>query len=321
MREIIRKLLKNSKLVKTRYLNFLYKYDYKRFIEYSSTYNETPAVLAARLRVLIHTIEKGLSLPQVKKNFGHEKILEIIRLYEAYKISPCKEDLSVIELAEGLLAAYIAHCTACGDDIAFIPEKYRNLGKNHNNAGTICVSGGKKLGLDFKEFAVARHSSRQFKDETVDDAIIEQVVELAQTAPSACNRQSVRIFAITNKEKIQRVVRLHGGMRGFSLPSVIFVVASDLSAYLNEGERDTPFVDGGIFLMNMLYSLEYYNLASCPIIWSSEPTNDTILYDIADIPKSFEIVGLIAAGVIPEDGFKAAYSKRKPVADVLKIVK
>ena len=61
-----------------------------------------------------------------------------------------------------------------------------------------------------------------------------------------------------NREKIMKIIALHGGMRGFDIPGAIFVITGDLRLYQNEYERNTLFVDGGIFLMNLLYALDYF---------------------------------------------------------------
>ena len=113
---------------------------------------------------------------------------------------------------------------------------------------------------------------------------------------------------------------MHGGLNGFDFPAVIFVVTGDLTLYQNEYERNTVFVDGGIFLMNLLYSLEQFQIAACPIIWGAEPDNDQKLYKLLDIPESQEIISLVAAGNFPDGEVKVACSYKRPTETILHIV-
>ena len=52
---------------------------------------------------------------------------------------------------------------------------------------------------DFRAFAQSRHSVRWFSDATVDLGVIKQAISIAQTAPSACNRQATRVKIIKDK--------------------------------------------------------------------------------------------------------------------------
>ena len=145
-------------------------------------------------------------------------------------------------------------------------------------------------------------------------------VQLAQTAPSACNRQATRIYACTNREKIMKIIALHGGMRGFDIPGAIFVITGDLRLYQNEYERNTLFVDGGIFLMNLLYALDSLGLVACPLIWGSEPSDDKKLSEILNIKPHEKIVAWISAGYCPGKAFKAAISSKRDLNTILRII-
>ena len=142
-------------------------------------------------------------------------------------------------------------------------------------------------------------------------------VALAQTAPSACNRQSTHVFACLNTEKIAMIKHRHGGLSGFANLNALLVVTGNLRLYQNEYERNTVFVDGGIFLMNLLYSLDAHNIASCPIIWGAEPDNDHFLYNLLGIPESHEIISLIAIGNFPENDVLIPLSLKRDTQSIL----
>lgn len=52
----------------------------------------------------------------------------------------------------------------------------------------------KKVNGSFPDFFMSRHSVRQFSDLTIDIEDIEKAVKLAMKAPSACNRQSCKVY-------------------------------------------------------------------------------------------------------------------------------
>ena len=64
-----------------------------------------------------------------------------------------------------------------------------------------------------------------------------------------------------------KALKIQGGFLGYAMPPVLLLVTSDIRAFMNNGERNEPFVDGGLFSMSLLYALEAYGLAACPLIY------------------------------------------------------
>lgn len=308
-----------TKFGRTRYLNYLYQYDLKQYFDNSLMGIGEEKKLATQIRLLAHAIEKGFSLSDPKPGFGKKKIIELVYLYEKYKLYKNPEDDQIRDVVFATLNAYIQFQKSNNIDISFIPEQYRQNGKNDIKAGTAYY----KLleNNNFAEIAYARHSSRCFSKKCVSEYTIKEVIKLAQTAPSACNRQATRVYACINSHKIDEIMKMHGGLNGFDKPSVIFAVTGDLNLYQNEFERNTVYVDGGIFVMNLLYSLNAFNILSCPIIWGSEPDMDGKLENLLEIPHSHKIVALVVAGYPKEKEYKAAISAKREVERILYYVK
>ena len=102
--------------------------------------------------------------------------------------------------------------------------------------------------------------------------------------------------------------------------NAVLAITGDLRVYHGEYERNTVFVDGGIFVMNLLYALEENKLAACPIIWGAEPDNDRFIRQLMGIPESHVIVSLVAAGNYPGDPIKVPVSTRRDTKDVFHLV-
>lgn len=312
-------LYTHSKYGKSRYLNYLYRYDMQRYLSYSGMNEGNPENVAGQMRLLIHTIEKGMSLSYVKPGFGKEKIEKLIELYQLYEKNEGRKDEQVLRLAQSTVRCYAEYQSAAGVDISYIPQAVLQICSDEPIVtGAMAIE--KAEPADFVSVAMNRHSVRSFSTEKIEPERIYQAIQLAQTAPSACNRQATCIYVCLNEEKIRTIMEIHGGLNGFDVPTAIFVVTGNLALYQNEYERNAVFVDGGIFLMNMLYALEQYKIAACPIIWGAEPDRDRILYELLKIPKSQEIISLVAAGNFPNGEVKVACSMKRPTETVLHMI-
>lgn len=305
-------LRSHTQFGKTRYLNFLYRYDQTRYFAHSGMDKQDAETLAAEMRLLVHALEKGLSVEHPKHGFGKEKVLRLLTLLEKYESSPQNPDPQAVVSAKAVIGNYAQYKLSHGEDVSFIPEK---LILSNSISGVQLFK--RNPSIDFASVAINRHSLRTFGSIPISKDSIENAVKLAQTAPSACNRQSTHVFACLNADKITMIKQRHGGLSGFSNLNSLLVVTGNLRLYQNEYERNTVFVDCGIFLMNLLYSLDAHNIASCPIIWGAEPDNDRFLYDLLDIPESHEIISLIAIGSFPERDVLVPRSLKRDTETIL----
>ena len=319
LRKIKTLLLQNTKYGKSRYLNFLYRYDMQRYLTHSCMNEQNVENAATHMRILVHAIEKGMSLSNVKAGFGKEKIEELIKLYQSYEQQPDKKDEQVLALVRSSVRAYAEYQSSVGGDVSFIPNYFLELCREQPII-TGAIELERKNAIDFSDVAKQRHSARSYSEERIEFECIYQAVQLAQTAPSACNRQATHIYVCQSEKHIKEIFKLHGGLKGFDIPSAIFVVTGDLNLYQSEYERNTVFVDGGIFLMNFLYALDFYQIGACPVIWGAEPDNDKLLYDLLGIPRSHEIISLVVAGKLPDREIKVARSFKRPTDTILHIV-
>lgn len=278
------------------------------------------AHICAELRILTHVIEKALTLPNIKKGFGKEKIENIVELLHLYeKNGDNSFDYQSYENGIKILKKY-----------ASLKDKYELY---IDNIDTRYISGGEDsdLGIftlnkkvennckkmSFNQFALSRHSIRTYTKSDISDEDILDIVKLAQTAPSACNRQDVRVICVKDPQKIEKILEIHQGTKGFSIPSCIMIVVSDLRMY-GKYEMSLPYFDGGLFTMNLLYAIHYYGFASCPLIWE-DCCNGAILREIVDIPEYYLVNILITVGGMP-DYPVVAVSKKREIESIVEIV-
>ena len=110
------------------------------------------------------------------------------------------------------------------------------------------------------------------------------------------------------KEEIIKILDKQGGNRGFGhLASNLLITTFEPSVYFEESERVSGFVDGGMYCMNILYSLHSNGIAACILNTAHNETKDLEIRKVTNIPKSECFVAMIACGVPPAN-FKIAKS-------------
>lgn len=320
MRRIIKHLLSFVGLNPTKYIDVCFDRDASIFTANSGLQGDTLPVVDAKMRIICHTIEKALSLPDCRPDFGKEKILNLISLYHTYEKLGGGKDKNVINLVKSTLYIYVRHREEHGLECKFLSPEFKINDSSDIECGATPLKSSQEDFIAFPHIAYSRHSVRNYSDRPVESADIIKAVKLAQTSPSACNRQATRVYAITDSAKIELIKQRHGGIRAFGKPAVIFVITQDINLYLNEYERNTWLVDGGIFCMNLLYSLNSVGIVNCPVIWGGMDDEDKFLSEIAGIPDNERTVLLVVGGYAPENGVKTPCSSKRPVETILRIV-
>lgn len=269
--------------------------------------------LLSRVSARIHVVEKGLTMPGMRPNFGEGNIRALVRDCEACIAS----DLSghfVLRNAIGVLEEYERTHSEIGKAVpSDIVSGIRALVAQYPEVAPLHQTIVRKSDLfargDFAEIAHARHSIRNFSG-PVNETSLRKALELAGTAPSSCNRQSVRIHVIGHGKAFDGILASHHGNRGFGPQADrLILVASDRAVYTDPAERHAVFVDGGIYTMNLLYCLHYFGIAACTLNCFFNPPEER---RIAAILKTKDIpVALIAIGDCPDE-VKLARSARVP---------
>lgn len=272
----------------------------RQFIDLSATNVHRKDAKYLRLRILVdtHTIEKGLCHKEYKAGFGKATVIELSKMLSQYIVQP-NHDLFAVENAISVLHEYHNSNQRYGfDDSDYLVfPKFEQLLTIHGGTKKICLNSSlRNTFKSFKDFSFSRVSVRMFDfpAEPIEIEEIKKCVAIAQNAPSACNRQAVRVHVVTDKSKFSSIERLQLGCKGFAQNASAFIfISNDLSLY-ESGEYKLPIFDAGIFTMNLVYSLLEHGIFSC-ILNASFP-NDTNheIYRLAGIHGNESINGLIA---------------------------
>lgn len=272
-----------------------------------------------------HTIEKGLSLPAPRAEFGRNNICRIVNLLRRADLSP--ESKTATRMALGCLSSYLEYHQERAITSAFLTtldaelEKLRAKFADQGDGGVKSVAGVSAeigcAGLSYPRFLESRFSCRSFAKRNVAQEMIQQVLETARSAPSQCNRQSARVHIFRNPAMIAALLGLQGGARGFGefIPALA-VVTNDLSSWISRGERNQGYVDSGLFAMATLYACHAHGLAACPLNFSKTSRAERRFRRHAGIPSSERIVMLIGIGYLDEGYAICARSLRSDVDEI-----
>jgi len=300
-----------------------YRYDLRRYIKYSAINGPSnQRHWEARITAMYHVLEKGLSMPDPRPGFGEKTAEQLIASINQYLALEYPEDASCIQSGLSAIKSYMAFRQKDGTQIsANIAKGWENLQKRtntHHNA--IILKRRAEITATSKQsfeiFAHGRHSIRNYSNQPIDESIIKRAVEVSQRSPSACNRQSARVYSVSSETAIEKVLALQNGNRGFGhLANRVLIVSADVAAFIDPNERNQSFIDGGMFAMSLLYALHYLELGACALNWCATPENDIKLKKLIGIPESEVILMIITVGHIPNE-VSIANSQRKPLDQV-----
>lgn len=334
MKEIIKRILPKAWVekhshykVKRRHMQH-FDHDILRYNTYSGLWgNKQKEHLLGRISLRAHVLEKGLTMPDMRLGFGKDNLLDLIRLCLAYS-SQHGSDNEILCQAVGVIREYKnVHIVQqykleqeVQEQIDRLLARMPEINATQQNVYT-AKEYYEHCQASFELFSQSRHSLRHFSttaEVSTDDII--KAIELAQNAPSSCNRQSSRVHIIADRSLIEKVLALQNGNRGFGhLANKLLVLTVDLSCYNGIKERNLCYIDSGIYTMNLLYALHYQQIGACTLNWCDSPEDDTQIRSLLNIPPSETITLLIACGKAPEGRFKVASSLRVRAQNIVTI--
>jgi len=301
--------------------------DFKLYYKHSTVFKQdTIEKIEALIILKYHSLEKGLLHNNIRYEFGKQNIIELCKLLK-------REDVLANSDRTQFAAAYLVMCTYYelhqknnidissyynSLDYELFKQKIATslLSVNEKQTSTYFENTNESFNL----FSASRSSVRDFTGEIIPFETIEKVIEIAKTAPSVCNRQPVKVYYVEDRNMIHDIVNIQQGLKGYSDNiSQLLIVASDRNYFYTVGERNQFYIDGGIFLMNLLYALHYYKIGACPAHWGMNADLDKKIMKLIKMNESEKVICLVPIG-IPKDQFKTTLSLRRDNKEILKVV-
>ena len=171
--------------------------------------------------------------------------------------------------------------------------------------------------MTFLELAKARYSVRQFKQDAIEDAKLDAILEAGRVAPTACNNQPQRIFVVKSEEKRKKLSEVC--RYTFDAP-VILVIGYDkerdwknrrMPGY-SSGETDAAIV-----CTHMMLEAWEQGIGSC---WVGAFSADAI-EEALSLPESVRVCALLPLGYAADDAAPAAFhSTYRDLADTVEVM-
>jgi nitroreductase len=278
-----------------------------------------------------HAIEKGFLHFDTKHRFACNRIIALHNLLSK-NVVVVNRHRSQINVAYALMCRYYEVHESVGVDISdyYTFSQYSAYVNLLHKIDSRELNGVKEYdrttfyenveGSNFFDFSYSRQSIRNFSGTQINVDVLHRVVNLANNAPSVCNRQASKVYLVSQKEVIDKLLLIQGGFTGFTQNvSQLLIVTNDIKFYYTVGERNQMFIDGGVYLLNLLYSLHYFKVANCPANWGKTITEDRLLRKLINIPYSERVICLIPIGVASET-FRTTLSKRREATENFVII-
>jgi nitroreductase len=174
--------------------------------------------------------------------------------------------------------------------------------------------------MTLDEILEARRSVRGYTSQPIKVEDIKAIFEAARVAPSACNSQTWRFIAVTDRTLIQKIAQ--DGMlpivrnSWIATAPLVIVGCAQLDILANRiGSLVTGIeyyqIDLDIAMEHIVLKATELGLGTCWIGWFNEKK----IKEILDIPKTVRVLALLSVGY-PKDTDANPVKKRKPLEEI-----
>ena len=284
--------------------------------------NKNSRKMETDLAIRAHALEKGMSIGCVKVGFGKHKVKALMKDLQHYIDIGGRSEF--VADACSIIHQYILFNQQAGADMGDMQSLYDGFcNKNKVEINAKDEAGiyikhfsevQKECKSSFEVFSQSRFSVRDFGKTKIDFDKVLAALKMCERTPSACNRQSYRIYIYKDETLKNMLFELQGGCKGFYEDmQVAILICGDQRGY-NINELHQVYVDGGIYAMNLLYALHYEELAAIPLTMGQKQGKLREIKKLMNIPEYEMPCVLIGVGSY-KDLYKVAVSKRKNFMD------
>jgi len=270
------------------------------------------------LRRNIHMAEKGLTMRPRRETFATAYIEDTVTLASRLIAkAPAILSPEVVEWAREVLTRYF-EATATSEHPAVVNAraafaKIEWPGIRNSKAGPHApFSGPAPVSInDLVALAERRKSVRWFTPTKVPREAIDQAMQVAIEAPTACNRQPFTFRVFDDPDMVAQVASIPMGTAGYAhnIPAIT-VIVGDLSAFIDERDRHLIYTDGCLAAMSFIFGLEAQGVASVCINWPDIAEREKRMAKLLNLSPHERVVMLVGLGYADESGHTPYSAKR-----------
>ena len=165
--------------------------------------------------------------------------------------------------------------------------------------------------MGFLELAKRRYSVRAYKPDPVEDGKLQQVLEVARLAPTACNLQPFQFIVIHTKGKEAELRRIYSESWFMQAPIVICVCGIPSQSWVRRDGKNYCEVDVTIAMDHLILAAADLGLGTC---WIGA-FNPDAARNILKLPGDVEPIAFTPLGY-PDD--QPEYKSRKSLDELVR---
>lgn len=276
--------------------------------------------------LIAHSFEKALCIEGCRDDFGTQKADRLLDYLTLAAKDPSFDNHSyAFTESMAALENWLVRRAQLGLDCSKWQPGFESLAEQTSyEVGRIDLSD--RAGIVSDSFASAsdcdknainfingRHSVRSFDSAPVPQETLTQVVELAQSAPSACNRQPSRVY-FSGTKSAQVVSTAVRGNKGFEQSIFQWAVITVDTSLFSCAEYNQWFINGGIYLQSFVLALKAYGIGSCIFQWVVGDSGKEMRSSLG-ISANEVIIAVVGFGY-PKETFARPVARRMPVSEV-----
>ena len=162
----------------------------------------------------------------------------------------------------------------------------------------------------FLKLAEERYSCRAFEQKPVPQELVDKILEAARLAPSAVNRQPVKIWVARSPEALEKLATTTKYL--FDAPLVFVVGGSPSQAWVSKIDgKNRAETDACIAATHLMMEIQDLGLGSC---WVGSFDAAAVKALFPEELSGWDIVALVPTGY-PAAGPSERHSVRKPMEE------
>lgn len=168
------------------------------------------------------------------------------------------------------------------------------------------------------ELASKRVSCRAY-DTTreIDKSVLDEVIEIARLAPSACNKQPWRLIVVKSKSKLTELGESYDRDWFQTAPMVLAVVADHTESWHRADGKDHADVDASIFVEHICLAAAEKGLGTCWVC-NFKPEIANKVLGIDGVEK--ELIALVPIGYPADSTVFTKAKVRKETSDFVSVI-
>lgn len=132
-------------------------------------------------------------------------------------------------------------------------------------------------GLDFNDLIEQRYSVRSYKSDAVEPEKLQKILEAGRLAPTAANRQAIRILVIKTEKRREELKSIYERDWFTQAPLIIGVCSIPGETWVRKDNKNYSDVDAAIVMDHMILMATALGLGTCWIAAFDAPAAKRML--------------------------------------------